>query len=162
VQAFKRGFNEIFPIASLQPFLPGAHEELDLLICGASCTGAGEAEWTNADEQAKFLQPDHGYTRSSSQYGYFLKYMAEMPRESRSSFLKWLTGSRRLPIGGFAALQPQMTVVKRVVNSDADNHLPTVMACVNYVKIPAYSSYVVFKAKFDLAVAEGQASFSLT
>ena len=110
----------------------------------------------------KFIQPDHGYTRSSPQYNYFLKYMTEMPKEQRGNFLKWLTGSKRLPMGGFNSLTPLMTVVRRVVNTEADNHLPTVMACVNYVKIPAYSSYEVFKAKFDLAVAEGQASFSLT
>jgi len=37
-----------------------------------------------------------------------------------------------------------------------DSVLPSVMSCQNYVKCPMYSSYEVFKARFDLAVREGQ------
>jgi len=36
------------------------------------------------------------------------------------------------------------------------------MACQNYVKTPKYSSYSVFKARFDYAVKEGQQNFSLS
>ena len=52
-----------------------------MLICGASCTGGSETDWTSAEEQMKFIQPDHGYTRNSPQYNYFLRYMTEMPKE---------------------------------------------------------------------------------
>lgn len=68
VQAFRRGFNSIFPISSLQPFAQqgSSQEELELLVCGMPCTGAADHEWTNSEEQARFIEPDHGYTRSSA------------------------------------------------------------------------------------------------
>lgn len=67
-------------------------------------------------------------------------------------------------MGGFRALQPKLTIVKKVemVDSKTDNVLPSVMACQNYVKVPAYSSYEIFKKRFDFAVAEGQQSFTLS
>lgn len=89
--------------------------------------------------------------------------MAEMPKEQRSHFVKFLTGSKRLPMGGFKALSPNLTLVlKKGIRHAADEGLPSVMACQNYVKIPAYSSYEIFKTKFDLAVSEGQQNFTLS
>ena len=84
--------------------------------------------------------------------------------DERGNFIKFLTGSKRLPMGGFRALQPKLTIVKKTENvgSKADNVLPSVMACQNYVKVPAYSSYEIFKKRFDFAVAEGQQSFTLS
>ena len=82
--------------------------------------------------------------------------MAEMPKDRRCHFVKFLTGSKRLPMGGFKALSPNLTLVlKKESLHSPDEVLPSVMACQNYVKIPAYSSYEIFVRKFDLAVAEG-------
>ena len=96
-----------------------------------SCTGGTETEWTNPEEQARFIEPDHGYTRSSAQYGYFLRYIKELSKEGRSNFIKFLTGSKRLPMGGFRALQPNLTIVKKVeiFACPTDSVLPSVMAC---------------------------------
>ena len=67
-------------------------------------------------------------------------------------FLKFLTGSKRLPLGGFKNLSPNLTIVLKKENVDRgqspDDILPSVMSCVNYVKCPDYSSYEVFKQKF--------------
>ncbi len=68
------------------------------------CSGGSEKEWTDPEEQFKFINADHGYTKNSAQYNYFLKYIREMPKEHRGMFLKFLTGSKRLPMGGFRAL----------------------------------------------------------
>ena len=45
--------------------------------------------------------------------------------------------SPRLPIGGFAALTPLLTIVRK---DGGDGSLPSVMTCVNYLKLPDYSS----------------------
>ena len=54
--------------------------------------------------------------------------------------------------GGFAALNPRLTVVlKKVENvskAGSDQHLPSVSTCAKYLKIPGYSSYEVLKIKF--------------
>lgn len=49
VQAFKKGFNAIFPISSLAPFTHAGSEEgeLETIVCGIGCDGA---EWRSKEE----------------------------------------------------------------------------------------------------------------
>lgn len=68
-------------------------------------------------------------------------------------FLQFVTGSPKLPVGGFRSLNPPLTVVKKSGSySDNDAELPSAMTCYNYLKIPAYSSYEVFKQRFEVAL----------
>ena len=97
----------------------------------------------------------------SPQYLHFIKYISEIDPANRPNFLKFLTGSKRLPIGGFASLSPHLTLVLKT-GSNPDQILPSVMACQNYVKSPTYSTYEIFKHKFNYAVQEGQQNFTLS
>lgn len=65
---------------------------------------------------------------------------------------------------GFKALNPPLTVVRKSLESslDPDEYLPSVMTCVNYLKLPDYSSAEVMRAKLRLAASEGQHSFHLS
>ena len=67
--------------------------------------------------------------------------------------MKFLSGSKRMHAGGFAALNPRLTVVLKKVdgisNAAPDLHLPSVSTCAKYLKIPGYSSYEVLKTKFN-------------
>jgi len=44
----------------------------------------------------------------------------------------------------------------------SDDYLPSVMTCVNYLKLPDYSTIEVMKAKMDVAIKEGQGAFHLS
>jgi len=44
----------------------------------------------------------------------------------------------------------------------ADDYLPSVMTCVNYLKLPEYSSKGVLLEKLQVAVKEGVGSFHLS
>jgi len=101
VQAFKKGFNSIFPISSLAPFTKSSEEEIETMVCGIGCN---DGEWQDKEELAKNIKPDHGFTRKSEHYNHFIRYIAEQEGQQRKEFLKFLTGSKRLPIGGFKAL----------------------------------------------------------
>lgn len=68
----------------------------------------------------------------------------ELSHENRPQFIKFLTGSKRLPLGGFKSLQPNLTFVLKK-GENVDFVLPSVMACQNYLKCPTYSSYEVMK-----------------
>ena len=162
VSAFKKGFNSIFPISSLAPFCHAScgRGDLEAIVCGSSST---DADWS-PENLTKHIDPDHGYTRQSPQYLHFIRYISEIPAPDRPAFLKFLTGSKRLPIGGFSSLAPHLTLVRKEENAGQrpDQILPSVMACQNYVKAPTYSSYEVLKARFTYAVAEGQQNFTLS
>lgn len=79
-----------------------------------------------------------------------LSIMSELSLPERREFLSFITGScvlspaqpiltacsPRLPIGGFAALTPSLTIVRK---DGGDGSLPSVMTCVNYIKLPDYT-----------------------
>ncbi len=44
----------------------------------------------------------------------------------------------------------------------SDDYLPSVMTCVNYLKMPDYSSLEILKAKVLIATREGQGAFHLS
>ena len=160
LQAFKKGFNSVLPIESLRPFQ--ARDEVELLVCGAEPSGD---EWADANLLRDLIKPDHGYSSKSRAYEEFLRFIVEMPTADRPLFVKWATGSRRLPLGGFAALEPRMSLnCKKPVRSDQtpDMILPSVSSCQHYVKMPEYSSYAILRARFELAVREGSENFTLS
>ena len=89
--------------------------------------------------------------------------MAGLNSLQRRKFLQWISGSVRLPYGGWKALSPVLTVVCRSVESGRpDDYLPSVMTCVNYLKVPNYSCIEVLEEKFLIAMEEGASSFHLS
>lgn len=44
----------------------------------------------------------------------------------------------------------------------SDDYLPSVMTCVNYLKMPDYSTLDVLREKLNVAVKEGQGAFHLS
>ena len=68
----------------------------------------------------------------SKEYVNFLRFMSELEPLERRKFLVFVTGSPRLPNGGFGSLEPKLTVVlKKTLNAteNADDILPSVMTC---------------------------------
>lgn len=65
---------------------------------------------------------------------------------------------------GFKALMPMFTVVCKPSEPPltSDDYLPSVMTCVNYLKMPDYSSVEVLEAKLGTAMREGQGAFLLS
>ena len=76
--------------------------------------------------------------------------------------MKFFTGSKRLQSGGFAALNPHLTVVLKKLEGIPDLHLPSVSSFAKYLKVPEYSSYEILKLKFDQAMWEGADNFTLS
>ncbi|TNV72471.1 hypothetical protein FGO68_gene6592 [Halteria grandinella] len=173
IQAFKKGFNHIFPVDNLRPF--AGNLELEDMICG---TQRNEDEWANPAKLAEFITPAHGFHQTSPQFLYFVRFMSELAMEDRRKFLRFITGSPRLPNGGFGSLDPKITVVlkKPIIPAGAsslmsqemmqaqhiDEILPSVMACQNYIKLPAYSSFEMLRDKFMKAINEGANNFTLS
>jgi len=154
-QAFKEGFESVFPISSLQMFYPN---EIDLLLCGS------RSEKWDVKELIECCRPDHGYTHDSRAVRFLFDILSKYDSEDQRKFLQFITGSPRLPVGGFRSLNPQLTIVRKTVDgsSSPDNYLPSVMTCVNYLKLPDYSSVEVMDEKLRTAYTEGKNAFHLS
>lgn len=159
MEAFREGFESVFPLANLKIFYP---EELEQVFCG-SPSGGRDQRW-EPRMLTECIRPDHGYNAESRAIRMLIDILASYNREEQRLFLQFVTGSPRLPTGGFKALNPPLTVVRKSLESslDPDEYLPSVMTCVNYLKLPDYSSAEVMRAKLRLAASEGQHSFHLS
>ncbi|XP_061372413.1 E3 ubiquitin-protein ligase UPL3-like [Gastrolobium bilobum] len=165
MEAFRAGFNQVFDISSLQIFTP---QELDNLLCG-------RRELWEAETLADHIKFDHGYTAKSPAIVNLLEIMGEFTPEQQRAFCQFVTGAPRLPPGGLAVLNPKLTIVRKLsstaVNTSsngngpsepADDDLPSVMTCANYLKLPPYSTKEIMYKKLLYAISEGQGSFDLS
>lgn len=128
------------------------------------------------------IKADHGYNLDSKSVRNLLQFMTELSLAERRDFLQFITGSPKLPIGGkstvplddelpvltfapgFKSLTPMFTVVCKPSEAPytSDDYLPSVMTCVNYLKMPDYSSMEVLRQKMNVAMREGQGAFHLS
>ncbi|KAH9172968.1 hypothetical protein EDB89DRAFT_1961917 [Lactarius sanguifluus] len=153
-KAFREGFSKVFPITDLQAF---ALDELVMLF------GNGEEDWS-IETLNEAIKADHGFNAESRTIRNLIEVMSGFEAPTRRQYLQFLTGSPRLPIGGFRGLNPPLTVVRKPHEAPlkADDYLPSVMTCVNYLKLPEYSSKDVMLEKLQVAMKEGVGSFHLS
>uniref|UniRef100_A0AAY4EUP5 E3 ubiquitin-protein ligase n=1 Tax=Denticeps clupeoides TaxID=299321 RepID=A0AAY4EUP5_9TELE len=142
-QAFFEGFNEVLPQQYLQYF---DAKELEVMLCGMQ-------EIDLADWQRNTIY--RHYARSSKQILWFWQVVKEMDNEKRMRLLQFVTGTCRLPVGGFADLMgsngPQKFCVEKV---GKENWLPRSHTCFNRLDLPPYKSYEQLKEKLMFAIEE--------
>ncbi|XP_041119244.1 E3 ubiquitin-protein ligase TRIP12 isoform X3 [Polyodon spathula] len=154
-ESFREGFESVFPLQHLQYFYP---EELDQLLCGS------KSETWDVKTLMECCRPDHGYNHDSRAVKFLFEILSSFDAEHQRLFLQFVTGSPRLPVGGFRSLNPPLTIVRKTFESteNPDDFLPSVMTCVNYLKLPDYSSIDIMRQKLLIAAREGQQSFHLS
>ncbi|CAK7245234.1 MAG: Ubiquitin fusion degradation protein 4 [Sporothrix thermara] len=154
VEAFRRGFSQVFPYSALSAFTP------DELV---SLFGRVEEDWS-LETLMDSIKADHGFNMDSRSVKNLLQVMSEMTLAERRDFLQFTTGSPRLPIGGFRSLTPMFTVVRKPSEApySSDDYLPSVMTCVNYLKLPDYTTIDTLRKQLSTAIKEGQGAFHLS
>lgn len=128
------------------------------------------------------VKADHGFNMDSKSVRNLLQTMSEFTPPQRRDFLQFTTGSPKLPIGGqcapdtiwklcstdsftgFKSLTPMFTVVCKPSEGGypSDDYLPSVMTCVNYLKLPDYTDLATLKKQLYVAMKEGQGAFHLS
>ncbi|KAH0952208.1 hypothetical protein HN011_000677 [Eciton burchellii] len=157
MEAFREGFESVFPPSQLRLFFP---EELEAVFCGHAQTGG---QW-DVKTLADCCRTDHGYTPDSRAIRFLFEVMSKYNSEEQRQFIQFVTGSPRLPVGGFKSLTPPLTIVRKTFDPSmkTDDFLPSVMTCVNYLKLPDYTTLEIMREKLRIAAQEGQHSFHLS
>lgn len=152
------GFDSIFPIQRLRMFYP---EELECVFCGS---GSEQHQSWDLKMLQDSCRTDHGFHQESQAIQYLYEILVSYNRDEQRAFLQFVTGSPRLPTGGFKSLTPPLTIVRKTLdgNQNPNDYLPSVMTCVNYLKLPDYSSRDVMRQKLKVAANEGSMSFHLS
>uniref|UniRef100_A0A8C7ZHV4 E3 ubiquitin-protein ligase n=1 Tax=Oryzias sinensis TaxID=183150 RepID=A0A8C7ZHV4_9TELE len=142
-KAFLDGFNEVVPLEWLRYF---DEKELELMLCGMQ-------EIDLADWQKNTIY--RHYTKNSKQIHWFWQVVKEMDNEKRIRLLQFVTGTCRLPVGGFQELigsnGPQKFCIDKV---GKETWLPRSHTCFNRLDLPPYKSLEQLREKLLFAIEE--------
>ncbi|XP_015905729.1 E3 ubiquitin-protein ligase SMURF2 [Parasteatoda tepidariorum] len=142
-----KGFNELIPQHFLKSF---DEKELELVIGGL---GKIDLEDWKINTRLKHCNPDTNIVK------WFWKAVDSYSEEQRARLLQFVTGSSRVPLQGFKALQgstgaagPRLFTI-HLIEASSDN-LPKAHTCFNRIDIPPYESYEKLYEKLTQAIEE--------
>ncbi|XP_025778919.1 E3 ubiquitin-protein ligase SMURF1 [Puma concolor] len=145
--ALQKGFNELIPQHLLKPF---DQKELELIIGGLDKIDV--SDW-KSNTRLKHCVADSNIVR------WFWQAVETFDEERRARLLQFVTGSTRVPLQGFKALQgstgaagPRLFTI-HLIDANTDN-LPKAHTCFNRIDIPPYESYEKLYEKLLTAVEE--------
>ena len=137
--ALKDGFLEAIPVEVLNDIEP--HEISDLIFGDAAIS---------VDDLVAHVQLI-GYVRGDSQIVDLIAVLREFSSEEMRKFLRFVTSNTQLPLGGFALLNPRLTV-QPVPRRETVAQLPTSHTCSNLLDLPRYESRDELREKLLLAI----------
>lgn len=152
IDAFLSGFRELIPAADLTMF---NEVELELLMAGLP-----DIDVADLKSNVEYT----GYTRSSAQVDWFWTFVSQLGREDLARLVMFVTGTSKIPIEGFAALQgmngPQKFHIHRVSCASGPFFpLPSAHTCFNTLDLPQYPSAEVLNKQLLCAIREGSEGF---
>eukprot|EP00427_Karlodinium_veneficum_P027658 CAMPEP_0169217568 /NCGR_PEP_ID=MMETSP1016-20121227/18974_1 /TAXON_ID=342587 /ORGANISM="Karlodinium micrum, Strain CCMP2283" /LENGTH=569 /DNA_ID=CAMNT_0009295497 /DNA_START=619 /DNA_END=2324 /DNA_ORIENTATION=+ len=142
IQSLLQGFYAVLPFEVLQ-HCRIAPRELSVLISGVATLDPDD--WClhslGGDLQV-------ASTPIQAVHAWFWEVVRELEAEQRCLLLHFVTGSSRLPPGGFASLQPPFNIT---VNPEGSERLPVAHTCANNLVLQEYHSKAQLKEKLLLA-----------
>lgn len=146
--ALQKGFCELIPSQLLRPF---DEHELELVIGGISSIDVND--WKK-NTRLKHCTPD------APQVLWFWQVVESYSSEMRARLLQFVTGSSRVPLQGFRALQGSTGAVGsrlftiHLTSDESTQNLPKAHTCFNRIDLPPYENYQLLCDKLTQAVEE--------
>ncbi|GAA5961735.1 hypothetical protein JCM21900_000844 [Sporobolomyces salmonicolor] len=149
MDALLKGLYEIVPKDLLQIF---TERELELLISGLPEIDADE--WRANTDLV-------GFSPTDPIIGYFWRAVRSFSHEERAKLLQFVSGSSRVPLEGFGALQGMSGVTRFNIHKAGNNTgLPTAHTCFNQLDLPTgYETYEQLRKQLVLSITEGSGTF---
>lgn len=150
IAAFKQGFHELIPLDDCRIF---NEVELELLTSGLPDIDVADLK-AHVDYS--------GYTAGSPQISWFWNCVSKMGQEDLARFLMFVTGTSKVPIEGFAALQgmngPQRLSIHRA-SCSSKTRLPSAHTCFNQLDLPEYDDAETLSERLLVAIRECSVGF---
>ena len=150
--AFLAGFHELIPPSLISVF---TESELELLIAGLPSIDVADLRANT--EYVNFRVNDEVIT-------WFWEALESFDQQDRARFLMFVTGTSKVPPGGFKALRGQRGAQRFTIERSygSEESLPQSHTCFNTINITAaYSSAEVLREKLLIAIREGGEGFGM-
>ena len=152
--AFLRGFYDVVPLACLSAAALDA-SDLELAIAGLDDVDVND--WKTHTTYSE------GFSSTHASVKHFWAYVDDLPLDRRAKLLQYVTGTSRVPAGGFARLQGRDGDAKAFelrLRAGGDSELPCAHTRFNRLDLPAYSSHEKAQTVFDALLAGDVLGFS--
>lgn len=126
LEAFTRGFDEVVQMRKLLELFSAT--ELLCMLCGDNYV-----EWDSISLNQN-LRPTASLTTHSPVFKLLVEYLLQLENSDRAAFLNFVTACPRLPPGGVAALNIEVSP------SGTESKIPTSQTCVPKLYIPNYET----------------------
>ncbi|KAL3881107.1 hypothetical protein ACJMK2_027568 [Sinanodonta woodiana] len=151
IDNFLYGFHEYIPQSLVQMF---DEYELELML-----SGLPEIDLKDWEDNTLYT----GYSHDSPVIVWFWEIIREFQQHERVLMLQFVTGSSRVPYGGFSKLcgggGPQKFTISHVTYSP--QILPTASTCINLLKLPNYTSKKETKDRLLIALQCGSQGYAM-
>eukprot|EP00794_Sanderia_malayensis_P015706 gene15706-17291_t len=152
IYSFLEGFHEFIPHSLVTLF---NEYELELIL-----SGIPEFDYDDWKSNTTY---QGGYTADSQQVIWFWEVLKQFSQEDRAQLLQFVTGSSRIPYGGFSTLygassQQNFTISSVAYSKDI---LPSTSTCFNLLKLPEYGSKEELRNKLVTAIKHGTRGFEM-
>ncbi|XP_073006653.1 E3 ubiquitin-protein ligase UPL2-like [Typha latifolia] len=149
INAFMDGFNELIPRDLISIF---NDKEFELLI-----SGLPDIDLDDLRANTEYS----GYSNASPVIQWFWEVVQGFSKEDKARFLQFVTGTSKVPLEGFSALQgisgSQRFQIHKAYGSP--HHLPSAHTCFNQLDLPEYTSKDQLQERLLLAIHEGSEGF---
>eukprot|EP00794_Sanderia_malayensis_P006098 gene6098-6802_t len=151
IDSFLEGFYEIIPKRLISIF---DEQELELLIAGLP---------TIDIEDLRANTEYHKYDCNSLQIQWFWRALRAFDQADRAKFLQFVTGTSKVPLQGFAALEGMNGPQKFQIHRDdrSTERLPSAHTCFNQLDLPAYNTFEKLNMQLLKAIQECPEGFGL-
>jgi E3 ubiquitin-protein ligase HUWE1 len=149
LNAFLEGFYDIIPKRLISIF---NEQELELLISGLP----------NIDiEDLRINTEYHKYQPNSIQIQWFWRALRSFDQAERAKFLQFVTGTSKVPLQGFAALEGMNGTQKFQIHRDdrSTERLPSAHTCFNQLDLPVYKTFDKLRCSLLKAIHECSEGF---
>ncbi|KAF9687431.1 hypothetical protein SADUNF_Sadunf02G0092800 [Salix dunnii] len=149
INAFMDGFNELIFRELISIF---NDKELELLISGLPDIDLDDMR-TNTEYS--------GYSPASPVIQWFWEVAQGFSKEDKARLLQFVTGTSKVPLEGFSALQGISGLQKFQIHKayGSPDHLPSAHTCFNQLDLPEYPSKQHLEERLLLAIHEASEGF---
>lgn len=152
IKAYLDGFYELVSPDLIAIFTP---RELELVI-----SGLPDIDVDDLKKNTEYV----GWKATDKEIQWFWNIMTSLSRNQKAAFVQFVTGSSKVPLGGFGELQGMRGVQKfsiHKVTNMTKGALMSAHTCFNSLDLPAYLSEDEMRVKLLYAINEGAGSFSI-
>ena len=149
LSAFLEGFYQIIPRRLISIF---NEQELELLLSGLPSIDV---------DDLKANSEYHKYQANSLQIVWFWRALRSFDQTDQAKFMQFVTGSSKVPLQGFGALEGMNGPQKFQIHRDdrSTDRLPSAHTCFNQLDLPAYETYDKLRTYLLKAVQECSEGF---